>query len=226
MNNNIFEILKDENKLIDKIKELGFDILEKYNVINEYIKKYDNGLIKVISFEIKDNPLDTDWDWNGCIGLLFEYKDNEVSCQLQLDAITNIIDYSDYAKYTDYNNMDFNPPNFKNETDGYGEFDCNTRCDFGTFIDVNNFKTIKILNKITKSIIALDEILEDCIDTQDEIDQFESKYYDLWTDIELEDKYGKDSTEISDEEWEEYIEEKDGIATYNMMVREGWIDED
>lgn len=226
MNNNIIEILKDENKLIEEIKRNGFDILSKYNLMEKYIERNDNGLIKDICFEIKDNPLDTDWDWNGCIFLFFTYKKDTISCQIQLEAMTDVIDYSDYCTYINYNGLKFNPPEFKNETDGFGDYDCNTRCNFSYSYDIEKFKSIRIFNNITKNITKLDKILKGCIKTQEEIYEFESKYNEYKMDMESEDRYDKLYNELTDEEKEDLQWELDGISTYHQMVADGWIDED
>lgn len=226
MNKELVEIMCSEGEIINKIKESGFDIINNYKFLKNRTEKYSNGLIRVIGFEIKDNPLDVDWEDNGTIFLLFEYDKDTISCQIQLESMTDTIDYSDYLTYIKYNNLEFNPPKFKNETDGFGKYDCDTRCDFNCCLDINNFKSNKIFNKITKYIIELDKKLNECIKTQEEINEFEDKYYGWSLNIESENKYSKFYNELTDEEQEELQWELDGIETYNMMVAEGWIDED
>ncbi|NFH01951.1 hypothetical protein FC831_17085 [Clostridium botulinum] len=223
INNKIKEIMSSRDNLIAEINKNGFNLLEKYNVIE---CNYENNIIKDICFELNDNPLDTDWDWNGCITLLFNFKDDKISCQIQLDAVTDEINYSNYAKYVDYCDIEFNPPNFENETDGFGDYDMDKRCVYDYHYDANNFKSKKIFNKITKSIILLNKKMNECISTQDEIENFESKYYDLWMDIECKNRYDKLYCELTEKERDDLQWELDGIATYNQMVRDGWIDED
>lgn len=218
INNKLKEIMCSKDNLIEKIKDNGFDIFERYKAIK---CNFENGLIKDICFELKDNPLDTDWDWNGCIILFFEYKEDKVQCQLQVEAVTNKINYSYLAKYNDYGNND-KFPNFKNEDDFYNGY----RCDFCESYDTKYFKTINIFKNITKYIVKCDENIKECIETQDSIDDFEQNYCEKVLDLDSEEKFGKSFDELTKDEQEEYFEEQDGIATYNMMVAEGWLDED
>ena len=226
MNKELTKIMCSENEIINKLKESGFDILNDYMLLNDSIEKYDNGLINVIGFEIKDNELDTDWEDNGTIFLVFEYNKDTISCQIQLEAITDVINYSNYGVYINYNNLEFNPTKFKKEEGGFGEYGSKIRCNFSCFLNANKYKTIRIFNSITKSKIKLDKILKECVEEQDKIYEFDSKYYDYKMDIESESSYGKLYEDLIEEEKEELQCELDGIATYNQMVADGWIEED
>jgi hypothetical protein len=219
MSSKIKEILSSENNLVNEIKRNGFDVLTEYKILDS---KIENGLIKDICFELESNPLDTDWEYNGCITLLFEFKEDKIKCQVQSEAITNDIDYSDFSEYNsmrycDYEEYDI-APSFKNAEC----FSSGIRCNFSNFYNTNSYKTMNIFKKITEYIIKSDNDITECIETQSEIDDFEIKYYEKV----LEEKLDKPFDEITDEEREDYEWEQEGISTYNMMVREGWIDED
>jgi hypothetical protein len=219
INDRIKEIMSSENNLVNEIKRNGFDILKDYKILDS---EFENGIIKNICFELRDNPLNTDWDYNGCIILLFDLKEDKIQCQVQSEAVTEDINYSNFAKYNEYYDREYEFPCFKNETD----FDNNIYCNFNNHYDTRYFKTINIFKSIAKYIIKSDLNIKDCIDTQDKINDFEYEYYEKVLDLDSENKYGKIYDDLTDEEQQELIDERDGIATYNMMVREGWIDED
>lgn len=219
ISNNIKEILSSEDNLVNEIKRNGFDVLKEYKILNS---KFENGILQDICFELKDNQLNRDWDYNGCIILIFTFKDDKVKCQIQSEAVTDDINYSNFAEYNNYYDCEERLPDFKNETD----FDDKFYCNFNDYYDTKYFKTTNIFKNITKYIIKADDNIKDCINTQQEIDEFESKYYERVLDINSEDKYDMLFDELTEEEQQEIIDERDGIATYNMMVREGWIDED
>jgi len=219
MSSKIKEILSSVDNLVNEIKRNGFDILDEYKVLDN---KFENGIIQDICFELKDNPLDRDWDYNGCIILIFEYKDDKIQCQIQSESVTDDINYSNFAKYNNYCDSEEELPDFKNETD----FDNKFYCNFNNHYDTKYFKTINIFKNITKYVIKADLNIKECIETQEKIDEFEYKYYEKILDLDSDNKYGKAYDELTEEEQEELDDEREGIATYNMMVREGWIDED
>lgn len=219
INERIKEIMLSEANLVNEIKRNGFDILKEYKILDS---TFENEIIKDISFELKDNPLDTDWDYNGCIILIFTFKDDKVKCQIQSEAVTDNINYSNFATYNDYCDSEQKLPDFKNETD----FDNKFYCNFNNHYDTKYFKTINVFKSITNYIIKADLNIKECIETQEKIDEFELKYYERVLDLDSDNKYGKDYDELTEEEQEELDSEREGISTYNMMVREGWIDED
>lgn len=219
LSKNIKEILSSEDGLVNEIKRNGFDILEDYKILDS---KFENGIIKDIVFELKNNPFDTDWDYNGCITLLFGFKEDKIKCQIQSEAVTDNIDYSDFSEYNcmrycDYEEYDV-APTFKNE-ECYGS---GVKCNFSNYYNTSNYKTMNIFKKITEYMIEADNDITECIETKSNIDDFEMEYYEKVLEI----KFDKSYDEITDEELEDYKWEQEGISTYNMMVREGWIDED
>jgi hypothetical protein len=219
LNEKIKEIMSSEVNLVNEIKRNGFDILAKYNILD---RKFENGIIQDICFELKGNPLNRDWDYNGCIILIFEFKDDKIQCQIQSEAVTDYINYSNFAEYNDCYDCEEELPDFKNETD----FDNRFYCDFNKCYDTKYFSTINIFKSITKFIEKANLNIEECIETQEKINEFEIEYREKVLDLNSENKYDKPFDELTDKEQRELIDDKDGMATYNMMVREGWIDED
>jgi hypothetical protein len=219
INERIKEIMHSKDNLIKEINKNGFDILKDYKIID---CTFENGLISDICFELKYNPLNRDWDYNGCIILLFTFKDDKIKCQIQSEAVTDDINYSNFAEYNDYYDREDELPEFKNETD----FDDNFYCNFNKCYDTKYFSTINIFKSITKFMEKANLNIEECIETQEKIDEFEIEYREKVLDLNSENKYDKPFDELTDEEQRELIDDRDGMATYNMMVREGWIDED
>ena len=196
VNEKIKEIMSSEDNLVKEINENGFDIFEDYKIIK---CDFDNGLIKNISFELQNNPLDTDWDYNGCITLLFNFNDEKIKCQIQCEAITDKINYSDFAEYKELTRCiyEFDDeeefPKFENEECDW-EYGC--KCNFSKFYDTKYYKNANIFKKITEYTIKCNENIMDCINTQLEIEEFEREYYENLLEV----KFDKPFDEITDDE--------------------------
>ena len=217
----IKEVMSSQKKFLEEIKRNGFDILKKYKIV-EYEK--ENNMIKSIYFELKNNPLNKIWEWNGCIILLVDFIGDKMEYQVQCEARTDLINFPNSISYDEmkHRRKEFKLPNFKNkEVDWDGET-LESYCNFSKDFESKSYKTVKGFKAITKDIIESDKNIEECIKTQREINEFELEYYNL----EISEYYDKPFEDLTDEEIEEYDSWVSGMATYHMMVREGWIDED